>query len=636
MIGGDTDVTGDGIVNSNSLIPDEDRRSVFARTSFWITDHFELYAQASHARYEGLSYYTQPTTTGVTIYADNAYLPMEVAEQMQEQDLESVTIGTSNGDMPASGSNNVRKTTRFVLGGDGDFNLFTKNIAWDAYYQYGQTKVTEQLTSTYNSERLSLATDAVYDDAGDIVCRSSLTDPGNGCVPLNRLGTGVASEDALAYVLGTPWRRQEFEQEVVAVNFNTNEVTGWADPISLAWGIEHRKESMDGYVEDQYESGWKYGNYTVTTGEYDVTEAYVEAVIPLLQGLDLNGAVRYTDYSVSGEVTTWKLGIVWSPIKDLTLRATASEDIRAPNLSELYATGTGRTNSVNIPNQGSSTFVQSLQGSTELVPEEAKTYGVGVVFEPSLLPGFAASIDYYDIEIKNVIDYLSAEQVVEYCYSYSVQSYCNNIHFDDSGTLQTIDLYYQNLNSMRSRGLDIELSYHKLLQEWFESARGELSLRALATHYIEAVTDDGVTAINEAGENTSSTPDWLYRLSAAYKLDKWNIHLTARGVSDGVISNAYIECSSNCPIVSSPYYTINDNDVADAVYFDLGFSYSFNLGGSHANVFLNINNVTDKDPVLISDPSIYSSENMPAYAQTNRSLYDVNGRTLRAGLQFEF
>src|SRR3546814_9599934 len=57
------------------------------------------------------------------------------------------------------------------------------------------------------------------------------------------------------------------------------------------------------------------GNYKATIGEYTVNEAFVETVFPLLKDvpgadtLDFNGAVRYTDYSESGEVTTWKAGL---------------------------------------------------------------------------------------------------------------------------------------------------------------------------------------------------------------------------------------------------------------------------------------------------------------------------------------
>ncbi len=244
--------------------------------------------------------------------------------------------------MPPSGTDNIRATERYVLGGDGKFDLFGKNVKWDAYYQKSITSTHEELTPTYNTARLTLATDAVLNPAtGNIVCRSTLTAPTNGCIPLDRFGVGVASQAALNYVLGEPERLERFDLDEAGVNFTTNDIQGWAGPISIAIGAEARRESVDGSVPVEYQNGWKYGNFLPTIGHYEVAEGYVETVVPLLKGLDFNGAARYTSYSTSGQVETWKAGLTYKPIDDITFRATKSRDIRAPNLSEMFSTGNG-------------------------------------------------------------------------------------------------------------------------------------------------------------------------------------------------------------------------------------------------------------------------------------------------------
>ncbi|MET0338567.1 MAG: TonB-dependent receptor, partial [Caulobacter sp.] len=576
MVGGDWDYASSGMVGTNTLIPDEDRASYFGRASFELTPNIELFIQGSYAKYEGLSYYISPTQTGITIRADNAFLPVSVRNQMTALGLATFTMGTSNIDMPASGSAMDRETERYVVGGKGDFSAAGLDLIWDAYYQHGKTRSHEQLTPTWNTSRLTLATDAVLSN-GQIVCRSTLTNPTNGCVPLNRFGVGVASQAALNYVLGTPLRDQEFTQDVVAFNLSTNSVQGWAGPISLATGAEYRKEKMAGSVESQYETGWKYGNFRVTSGEYEVIEAYAEAVVPIYQGLDFNGAFRLTDYSTSGTVKTWKAGLTYQPIPDIKLRASASRDIRAANMSELYDAGTARSNSVNI-NGVSVPFVQNLQGNPQAKPEVADGYGVGVVISPRFLPGVQGSIDYYDIKVDGVISFVTAQQTADYCYIQNVQSYCGNLKFV-GGALSTIDLYYDNLNQMTAKGLDIEVSYRTDLADLASWAKGNLILRGMFTHYIENVTDDGVTAIDLAGSNTSSTPDWVYRLNATYQLDPWTFNVTARGVSSGVVSNAFTECTSACPASVAPFYTINDNSVDGAIYFDAQAAYDFELRG---------------------------------------------------------
>ncbi|MFN3513077.1 MAG: TonB-dependent receptor plug domain-containing protein [Phenylobacterium sp.] len=635
MVGGDWEYTSSGMNGTNSLSPDEDRESVFGRVSYEIAPNLTVFAQASYARYEGLSYYIQPTHTGVTIFADNAYLPASVRSQMTALGLSSFVMGTSNADMPPSGSNNVRETERYVVGAEGEFDALGLGFKWDAYYQRGVTDTREQLTATWNTARLALATDAVvHPVSGQIVCRSSIANPANGCVPLNRFGIGVASQAALDYVLGTPLRTQEFTQDVAAINFSTGGLKGWAGPISIAFGAEWRKEQMDGYVEPQYESGWKYGNYKVTRGEYDVAEAYVEALVPLLEGLDFNGAFRYTDYSTSGGVKTWKAGLTYEPVPDIKFRASASRDIRAANMSELYDSGTARSNSVSI-NGVATAFVQNLQGNPSVQPEVADGYGVGFVVSPRFLPGFTASVDYYEIKVDGVISFVTAQQTADYCYIQNVQKYCNNLRFVN-GALSVIDLYYENLNSMSAKGLDIEATYRTALEDFIPGAPGDLTLRAMATHYIENITDDGVTAIDLAGSNVGSTPDWVYRFSAMYRTEPWTFNLTARGVSSGVISNAYTECQSNCPASVAPYYTIDDNSIDGAVYFDVSASYDFTVASVSGQAYLSIKNLFDTDPVLTANPSNLGAENTVAYLQTNRTLYDVLGRTFRVGLRLEF
>ncbi len=635
MIGGDWEYTS-SLNGTNSLLPDEDRDSFFGRVSYEVAPNINVFAQASYARYEGLSYYIQPTSTGITIRSDNAYLPASVRNQMTTLGLTSFVMGSGTADFPWSGSNNIRETSRYVVGADGDFSLFGRDFGWDAYYQHGVTKTREELTPTWNNTRLTLATDAVvHPTTGQIVCRSTITAPTNGCVPLNRFGVGVASQAAIDYVLGQPLRTQEFVQDVAAVNFTTD-FTGWAGPIDIAFGAEWRNETLDGEVDAESQSGWKYGNYKVTTGEYDVVEGYIETLIPIIEGLDFNGAARYTRYSTSGGVTTWKAGLTYSPIPDITLRATASRDIRAANMSELFDAGTARSNAVSI-NGVSTAFVQNLQGNIDVQPEVADGLGLGVVFQPSFLPGFAASLDYYEIKVEGVIDFVTAQQTADFCLLNNVQRYCSNLRYQN-GQLAFIDLFYENLNSLSAKGLDIEASYRTSLDAFIPNAAGDLSLRAMATHYIENVTDNGVTAIDLAGSNVGATPDWSYRVTAAYDLEPISLNFTVRGVSDGVISNAYTECTSACPTLAPPYYTINDNNIEGAIYFDASATYAFELGqsGASGEAYVSIKNLFNTDPPLTANPAALGAENTVGYLQTNRSLYDVLGRTFRVGLRLAF
>src|SRR5690606_18998930 len=187
------------------------------------------------------------------------------------------------------------------------------------------------------------------------------------------------------------------------------------------------------------------GNFTASSGRYDVTEAFVETVVPLLAGkpfaesLDFNGAARWTDYSTSGEVVTWKLGATWSPFEDVRFRVTRSRDIRAPNLGELFNTGRSGTGAVLDPqnNNEPTTIVTRVRGNPELDPEEADTTGIGVVYRPSWLPGFGASVDYYEIEIDGAIVSLSNQAYVDRCHA-GETVLCSFIERDAAGTIRSV------------------------------------------------------------------------------------------------------------------------------------------------------------------------------------------------------
>jgi len=645
MIGGDWQYTSQGHEGSNSLAPDEERKTLFGRVSFELTPAVSVFAQVSHNEYQGLSYYQQtPNVGNVTIRADNAYLPASVVQQIAQYnaannpDITSFVMGTTNAGIPAAGSDNEREVNRYIIGADGDFALLGRDWHWDTYAQRGVAKLDEQLVNTWNNARMALAQDAVvHPTTGQIVCRSSIAAPDNGCVPINRIGIGGVTQAALDYIIPSdPYREQELTQDVAAFNFSTNNVfSTWAGPVSLAFGAEYREEKIDGFVEQQYQAGWLYGNYLVTKGDYDVTEGYVETVVPLWDGLDFNGALRFTDYSISGKVETWKAGLTYQPLADLKFRVTGSKDIRAPNLNELFAAGTARTNTVNVPPSNQAIqFVQKQTGSLALVPEEAESLGIGVVVTPSFVPGLAFSVDYFDIEIEDAIGTVTAQNTVDLCFEQSVQSFCDNISYITVGDVQQISeilLVPFNFASQRTKGLDIEASYQRPL------GHGDLSLRALATHYMDNITDNGIDfPVDYAGVNQgpNATPSWSYRLSATYALDAMSFTLIGRGVSSGVYNNSFIECTSGCPTSTVEHRTINENDIDGAFYLDAAATYAFAMGPAQAEAFLTIRNLLNTDPELVGNGP--DGNNTPAYPQTNRILYDTMGRVFRLGVRMSF
>jgi iron complex outermembrane recepter protein len=662
MIGGDTAVTQDNYGGTNSLAAGETRESVYSRGSYYITPDFEVWAEGSVSRYKGFSIYQQPPQVGgITIQKDNAFLPASVVSRMTTAGVTSFTEGSTNSGFPESGSLNGREVWRAAAGADGNFNLLDTDWKWDYYAQYGMANTREQETQTWNNARLALAQDAVVVTAanrgtsglalGSIACRSTLAAPTNGCSPLSRIGINGGTQDPAAfqqglnYVLGTPFRTQRLQEQSTGFNVSGTPLSDWAGPISVAFGAEWRLESINGFVPTQYNSGWLFGNYLVNKGHYSVAETYLETVVPLMKGLDFNGAYRYTAYSTSGGVSTWKTGLTYSPIDDIKFRVTYSHDIRAPNLNELFAAGTARTNTVAV-NNNSITFVQNQTGNPNLSPEAANSLGLGTVITPTMIPGLALSVDYYNITIAHAIGSITAQNTADLCFVQAIQQYCNNISYTGGGVahptdtvtpISTILLVPFNFSKQKDEGIDFDVTYQLPLEDmtWFGKIPGDMTLHFLMTHYMRNYTNDGVNPPTDlAGVNAGTgTPEWVYRMSATYHTDPWTFYVMGRGISAGKYANEYVICSTGCPVSTLANRTMNYNHIDSAFYLDTTVSYDFDAYGADSEMFLSVKNLFNTDPALVASGP--DGNNIPAYPQTNRNLYDYLGRVYRIGLRLK-
>jgi len=638
----------------NTLDQEVDRTGLFARVSFSLTDNFGVFAQASHNESETLSWQLkQFNLANLVIRAGNPFIPESVAAQMADAGITQFTLGTMNNDLPIINFAGEREVTRLMAGFEGGFSLFGSDWEWDAYYQLGTTNSSETGHDISYKARYSAALDTVVNPAnGQPICRSTLTDPGNGCLPYNPMGINVNSPETIAWLTGSPHRDQRFTQQVVAATVRGEPFDSWAGPVSIAMGIERRDEKVRGESDPTSAiNGWFAGNYLPTFGSYHVAEAFLETVVPLAkdlpfaQSFDLNAAVRRTDYSTSGLVTTWKAGAIWQPIDDLRFRVTRSRDIRAPNLNELFAAGTANTNSVIDPfNNNQNAPYQGLAvGNLQLQPEKADTLGFGAVLQPRFLDGFTASVDYYDVKITDAIGNVGAQTIVDNCFA-GMQEFCGaitrGIGAGGASQITQIRLSPFNLVGLKARGIDYEMSYVFGLDRLFSSLDGRMRLSLLATNYLENYQDNGVNPpVDSVGSNsglnglgTSGPPDWVYRATLAYTGDRISASLTGRGFSDGKYSTAYIECTSGCPVSTADNPTINDNSLPGAFYLDASLSYKMNWAATDVETFLSVTNLTNKDPGMVPQGPAGISY---AQAPVNASLYDILGRVYRVGVRMK-
>jgi outer membrane receptor protein involved in Fe transport len=600
----------------------------------------------------------------LTIQCSNPFVPASIQAACAANNITSFKFGTANAEFPRDIEvNPVRTQARLVLGANGRFDALGKSWTYDAYAQHGQNTIDINVANMSLNSRYNAAIDAVRAADGSITCRNPAA-VAAGCVPLNVLGDVPADAAAMAYIepANGPHQHSRQRQSVASLSLNGEPFALWAGPVAVAFGAEARKEQY--YVTgDPYGNGvsatspntaaypaaypadpllntsvgnnWYAGNYHNAAGSYNVKEGFVEFNVPVLKSASLgdasvNLAGRSTHYSTSGNVNSWKAGSTWKTgVDGLRLRAVTSQDVRAPNLSELFAAPVVVNNTVNSGGT-SLTIQQRTVGNTSLRPEIARNTTFGIVLaQPTWAPGFSASVDYFDIKVKGVISSLTAQQEVDLCAAGN-KEICAAMDLTSATKFVTLQAF--NLASMRNKGADLEGVYR------FDLARaglpGKLTLRGLATYTKSFLIDSGVVGtipaeaagVNVANvNNVGFTPKWKGQFSQSWDHNAVSLTVSQRWISDGVYSNEYIECQANCPVSTTIHPTIQNNQMKGAFYWDIGGSYKWS---GNLTVYFKVDNLTNVSPVA-------APQTGTGYG-INPFLYDVLGRQYRMGARLTF
>lgn len=642
-----------------NLAMDLTRQVGYTRVGFDLSPDHEIYMSLNYGKVKS-AFSPNPgaaKNANLTIQCSNPYLPASIAAACAANNITSFQYGTANASFPENiNVHPTREMKRVVVGANGKFQLAGKEWSYDAYAEHGVNRTDIIVRDMTLNARYNAAIDAVRLADGSIACRNPVA-RASGCRPFNVIGDVTVDPAAWKYIApdNGPQQHTRQTQDVASFNINGEAFSSWAGPIAVATGAEYRREHYR-VTGDPYGNGifadspntaeypadpllntavgnnWYAGNYHNAQGTYNVKEAYLELNVPVLKSAtwgeaNVNLADRHTKYSTSGHVESWKLGANWKTGLDgWRLRAVTSKDVRAPNLSELYAAQVVVNNVVQY--QGNTVaFQQRTVGNTRLRPEIARNTVFGIVLaQPSWAPGFSASIDYFDIKVDGVISSLTAQQEVDLCVAGN-REICSAVSLDNpvaANNFITVQAF--NLASLRAKGYDLEAAYRTNLNSW--GLPGRLTLRALVTRNISFLTDPGVVGTipsEGAGVNMGATPRWKGLASQSWDTDKYSLTLTQRWISKGVYSNEFIECQTSCPTSTLIHPTIFNNRMKGAFYVDLGGSVKVN---DKVSAFFKIDNIGDVDPAPAPQANLSFG--------INPALYDVIGRVYRAGVRYNF
>jgi outer membrane receptor protein involved in Fe transport len=561
---------------------------------------------------------------------------------------------------------------RYTGGLKGDINS-----AWsyDVYGLQATVRSPQSYSNDLNKDRIQNAL-IVDGTAANPVCRF---DAGNGCVPWNVFQTGGVTSGALAYlsldeVLDSGTRTRVFNGTL------KGDLKGYgiASPmategIKVVFGGEYRQENLFVRSDYPFENalGAGSGGPTLSVeGTYSVKEFFAEGLVPIVQDkplfkdMSVEFGFRESNYSSTGTHATYKLQGSWALSSDFKLRLGYNRATRSPNITELYTPqGLGLGGSEDIcagsaptasQSQCASMGVPASQygkvlenpaqqyntlsgGNPDLNPEVANTWTAGAVLTPrKFLPGFTATLDFYDVRINGTIGSLGSNDIQRTCAN--TGALCNLIHRDSFYTtwLQTngyVVTANANIGKLRSEGIDVTGSYTKPIPHDL----GAFSVNLIGTYLLKESVNTGLYDYDCVGYfgNTCGNPTPTWRHLARFSWETpWKVTVTAGWRMMGKVTIDEASTNENLGVSGSGRASQLALDTANNIltiptahYLDLGVTWKMT---KWATFIAGANNVLDKEPPLGAGQSNND------YGAGFYNTYDSLGRYIHTGIQFTF
>jgi outer membrane receptor protein involved in Fe transport len=587
----------------------------------------------------------------------------------------------------------------------------TDSINWDITGAYGESENLSTIKGyTLNSRfRQSLR-------AGGTAAAPVCFDLSNGCVAANVFGT--IQPEAIPFLVqeSTSFTKTSLAQVKGLINGNLGITSPFAeDPVAFAVGGEYRKYTARQGADALAKGGDLGGAGGATPsieGGFNVYEAFGEVVVPLasdkpfFNSLTVEGGIRYSSYSVdapgnpSYNTTTFKAGGTWEPVEGLSVRGNFARAVRAPNIGELFspvntgltnlgtdpcatlttagavlpgrpATGPtgelravclaqganlGNINSIPQPNAGQ---VNSTGGGNlNIKPEKSDSFIVGAVFQPAFIPGFTASIDYYNIKVTGAIGSPTPGDVIAACFGSSVFSpaagasttaACTSIRRSpadgglsgDPNVFTGLPSVLSNAGAIETDGIDLVLNYKTDLTDNIGLALSFTGNYTFTSAYNAFVANPDSVNRDCTGYISSNCgslqPDYSWSQRTTLSFDKIDVSLLWRHLSameqeplDVIDGGAFFNGTIGASVLGVGGRTVNFGKIKAYDYFDL----STRLNASeNLTITVSVQNLLDKAPPLTGNNAGSTSFNS---GNTFPSTYDALGRRYAVTAKLRF
>ena len=563
---------------------------------------------------------------------------------------------------------------RAVLGTKG---TFADAWSYDLYGQYFYTTFSDSNQKYLNYEAITNAL-LVTGTAANPTCISGGT---HGCVPYNIFSDGGVTQAALNYLyaLGTAKGSATLRTLHADITGKLGDY-GITSPLATEGlgvnvGFEHRNDhevlQPDAVEESQLLSGFGSAVAPIDAGQ-SVSEGFIELRAPLIQDkpgakeLLFDTGYRHSNYSTAGATNTYKFEVQYAPLADYRFRASYDRAIRAPSVAELFTPPivglttvapdpcappitftllqcerTGVTpaqyNSGSIPQGTAAQLSQETSGNTELKPEQADTYTLGLNFAPSQIAHLTGSIDYFHIRVKDEIGVIPYLVVVANCANSGDPTYCSQIvRSPSTGSLNgnsiasggyVIQKNY-NLGTAINSGIDTQLNYKFDLPPGFGGV--SFALNGAYLLHNETTPLPGAHTFDCAGlfgaNCQTVNPRWHHLFRTTWDTP-WNVSASLTWRYIGPVSEDNNSGDPTLHFSTFGGYDFYNGSIPSYSYLDLEATWNVN---STLQIRAGANNILDKDPPLIN------SDIVAGGAANTYSIYDMFGRQLFVAFSAKF
>lgn len=373
------------------------------------------------------------------------------------------------------------KTFRAALGLEGP--LFD---GWD--YRAGASYAKSESSSVLGSGYYYRGTNAngSYDTNAPAVAGAA---PINGVTPrglvgvmnsglinpfsLTQTAAGLAALESVsargATLYGGQYEVKQFDASVSGSLFPI-----WGGDVRMAAGVDYRREtySFNGSAAAAatapviFLAAFDNVN-ALTPKSRDVKAAYAEVLVPIIEQLEVTGALRVDDYTGFGTTTNPKISVRFTPFEQLMFRGSYNTSFRVPTFNQIFNgvtlspySGSDLADPVRCPGGVPTSAFGSGQpcaqirpeiatgGLPDLQPETAKQFSVGGVLTP--FRGFSLSVDWWSIAVDDTIQLLTLRQLIENAALFPERF----VRDPATQDVTVIDQRWINAGSRRTQGLE--------------------------------------------------------------------------------------------------------------------------------------------------------------------------------------